>query len=298
MEKVYICLFTCATSQAVHLEVVTDLSVPTFLLAFHRFAARRSLPQIMMSDNATTYTSAAEELSELLSSDEIRTVLGRKGIKWKFIPKKAPWFGGYWERLIGLTKASLKKTLGRAHITLLTLQTIVTEVEAVLNDRPLTYISDDIMDPEPLMPAHLLHGQRITNLPHQPATLEELHDPDYSNAANAESVRREAKAQSILLQYFMLRWKHEYLTSLREFYRPSRTSSQQVNVGDIMLVHDDCPRINWKMAIVKNLVKGNDGLVCSVNIRTNNGVTNRPVSKLYPLELSEDISTVTQGEGG
>ena len=66
--KVYICLFTCATSRAVHLEVVTDLSVPTFLLAFCHFAAQRSLPQVMMLDNATTYTSAAEELIELLSS--------------------------------------------------------------------------------------------------------------------------------------------------------------------------------------------------------------------------------------
>ena len=139
-------------------------SVPTFLLAFRRFAARRSLPQVMMSDNATTYTSAAEELTELLSSEEIKPELGRKGIEWKFIPKRAPWFGGYWERLIGLTKASIKKTLGRAHITLPTLQTIVTEVEAVLNDRPMTYISDDITDPEPLTPAHLLHGRRITKL--------------------------------------------------------------------------------------------------------------------------------------
>ena len=121
---------------------------------------------------------------------------------------------------------------------------------------------------------------------------------NHSNAANAESVRREAKVQSILLQHFMSKWKHEYLTSLREFYRPSRTSGQQVNVGDIVLLHDDCPWINWKMAVVKNLVKGNDGLVRSVNIWTKNGVTNRPVSKLYPLELSEDVSTVIQGEGG
>ena len=109
-------------------------------------------------------------------------------------------------------KASIKKTFGRAHITLLTLQTIVTEVEAVLNDRPLTHISDDITDPQPLTPAHVLHSRRITKLPHQPATVEELQDPDYSNA---ESVRRDAKIQSILLQHFVSRWKHEYLTSLR-----------------------------------------------------------------------------------
>ena len=65
-----------------------------------------------------------------------------------------------------------------------------------------------------------------------------------------------------------------------------------------MLVHDDCPQINWKMAVVENLVKGNDGLVRSVSIRTKNEATNRPVSKLYPLELSEDVSTATQGVGG
>ena len=107
--------------------------------------------------------------------------------------KKASWFGGYWERLNNLTKASINKTLGRAHITLLTLQTIVTEVEAVLNDRPLTHISDDITDPQPLTPAHL-HGRRITKLLQQPATMEELQDLDYSNA---ESARRDAKIQSV-----------------------------------------------------------------------------------------------------
>ena len=245
--KVYICLFTCATSRAIHLEVVTDLSTATFLLAFRRFAARRSLPQIMMSDNASTYASAAEELIHLLSSDEIKTVLGREGIVWKFIPKKAPWFGGFWERMIGLTKMSIKKTLGRAHVTLLTLQTIIVEVEALLNDRPLTYISDDISDPEPLTPAPLLHGRRLTPLPHERTTMEELQDPTY---CGADQVRRDARIQSILLQHFATRWKHEYLTSLTEFYRPNGRGGQQMKVGDVVLVHDDGPRINWKMAVV------------------------------------------------
>lgn len=163
-----------------------------------------------MSDNATTYTSAAEELTDMLNSEEIRTMLGREGIVWKFIPKKAPWFGGYWERLIGLTKASIKKTLGRANITLLTLQTIIVEVEALLNDRPLTYISDDISDPEPLTPAHILPGRRLTRLLHKRATMEELQDMSYRGA---EQVRRDAKTQSILLEHFTVRWKREYLTS-------------------------------------------------------------------------------------
>jgi len=75
--KVYICLFTCATSRAIHLEVVTDLSVETFLLAFRRFASRRSLPKIVVSDNASTYMAAAEELQQLLHSEHMIEVLGR-----------------------------------------------------------------------------------------------------------------------------------------------------------------------------------------------------------------------------
>ena len=146
--KVYICLFTCSTTRVVHLEVVADLTVETFLLAFRRFASRTSLPQIMISDNAYTYLSAAEELKEMLESKELETFIGRCGVMWKFIPKRVPWYGGYWERLIGLTKAALKRVFGRARISLPMLQTLVVEVEATSNNRPLTYLSEDPIDPD------------------------------------------------------------------------------------------------------------------------------------------------------
>ena len=126
--KVYICLFTCASTRAVHLEVVTDLSEKTFMQAFRRFAARRSLPRLIMSDNASTYMSASKELEKLFQSPTLKAILIKKGTTWRFIPKRAPWYGGFWERLIGMVKISLKKVLGRAFITLTTLQTIVTEV--------------------------------------------------------------------------------------------------------------------------------------------------------------------------
>ena len=76
-QKVNICLFTCATTRAIHLEVVTDLSTYTFLLAFHRFTSRKSLPQIVISATGSTYLSAAEELSSLLESQELKEALGR-----------------------------------------------------------------------------------------------------------------------------------------------------------------------------------------------------------------------------
>ena len=141
------------------MEVVTDLSTYTFLLAFRRFTSRKSLPQVVISDNGSTYLSAAEELTSLLASQELKEALGRQGILWKFIPKRAPWYGGFWERLVGLTKLSLKKVLRRAHISLLMLQTLVVEIEATLNDRPLAHVSCNITDAEPITPAHLLYGR-------------------------------------------------------------------------------------------------------------------------------------------
>ena len=93
--KVYTCLFTCATTRAIHLEVVEDLTVETFFLAFCRFASRKSRPRKLISDNASTFVSANNELKELFQSHALKETLAREGIEWLFIPKKAPWYGGF-----------------------------------------------------------------------------------------------------------------------------------------------------------------------------------------------------------
>jgi hypothetical protein len=133
----------------------------------------------MISDNASTFLSAPDQLRELFQSQALKESLGRQCIDWQFIPKSAPWFGGFWERLIGLTKSAIKKVLGRTSISLTSLQTIVVEVEAILNDRPLTYVSSYVEDSEPLTPAHILYGRRITAVPHPLVEDDELDDPTF-----------------------------------------------------------------------------------------------------------------------
>ena len=293
--KVYLCLFTCATTRAVHLEIVKDLTVETFLLAFRKFAGRRSLPKVMISDNGSTYMSAAEELRQLMNNAEVREMLGRKGVTWQFIPKRAPWFGGFWERLVGLTKTAIKKVLGRRHVSLSTLETIIVEVEAILNDRPLTYVSSELSDPEPLTPSHLLHGRRITCLPHQTVELDELTDPSFGDASHT---RKRAKVQALILRDFQTRWRREYLTSLREYHKISGNNIQSVKKGDVVIVHDDAPRMTWKLAVIEDLVIGRDGLTRAVTIRTANGTTNRPITRLYPLELTADMQNDGPGIKG
>ena len=93
-DKVYVCLFTCGLTRAVHLEVVTDLNVETFMQAFRIFVCRKSLPQVMISDNASTYTSAAKEIEQLITATKLNETLSLRGVRWQFIPKRAPWYGG------------------------------------------------------------------------------------------------------------------------------------------------------------------------------------------------------------
>ena len=96
--KVYICLFTCASTRAIHLEVVEDLTTQNFLLAFRCLTAHHSLSSIIVSDNAITFQSAANVLQKLMSSPEISNYLSNRQVEWRFIPKRDPWHGGFWER--------------------------------------------------------------------------------------------------------------------------------------------------------------------------------------------------------
>ena len=110
----------------------------------------------MVSDNGFTYS--AEELRSLPKLPGVKKELGRQGVTWKFILKRALWYGIFWERLVGLTKSAIKKVLGRCHISLMVLmvlETIIIEIEAVLNDHPLTFVSSELGDVAPLTPANL-----------------------------------------------------------------------------------------------------------------------------------------------
>jgi len=200
--KVYICLFTCASTRAVHLEIVQDLSQDSFMQAFRRFASRRSLPKIVMSDNATNFLGASHQLRRLFESAAVKELLSRKGTEWHFIPKRAPWYGGWWERLIGLTKSALKKVLGRSLVNMETLRTVVTEIEAMLNDRPLTQLSSCSSDLELLTPS-LVYGRRITSLPYNDITI------DTDSQIGREDVslyRKRVKQQNEALNQFWKRW--------------------------------------------------------------------------------------------
>ena len=177
----------------------------------------------------------------------------------------------------------LEEDFGRTPATLESLQKIVVEVEALLNDCPLTNSSSDIGNPEPISLSHLLHGRKITTLPHTRVGDDEIKDPDFGDVS---TVKHRARVHAIVIKHIWRRWRNEYLTALRETHKTTGNNEQQVNVGDVVLVHDDSARVNWKLVVIESLNKGADGLVHSASICTVTGRTNCPIAHLYPLEVT------------
>ena len=123
----------------------------------------------------------------------------------------------------------------------------------------------------------------IVPLPHPEVGDDEISDPNYHSA---DQLRSKMDRQGLLLQHFQSRWKREYLTSLREVHRTTGITKQAIKIGEVVQIHDDSPRNQWKLAVIEDFKKGDDGYIRSVTVRTANGRTNRPIARLYPLEVS------------
>ena len=157
-QKVYVALFTCTRIRAAHLELVLDNSTDSFLQAFRRFISRRSKPSLIISDNATSFVDASKVLKKLYDDPKVKDSMLNDRIEWHFVTPRLPWEGGFYERMIALVKVSLKKCLGKAFVTHEEMSTLIAEVEAVINDKPLAYIGEDIRDNDPVTPSQLLLG--------------------------------------------------------------------------------------------------------------------------------------------
>lgn len=285
--KMYIVLFTCAVTRAVHVEIVSNLSCESFLHVFRRFCSRRGFPQLLLSDNASTFVSGAKVIRELTEDPRVRNRLADVNCEWRFIPARAPWFGAIWERIIGVLKAGLKKVLGRALITAEELQTVVLELEATVNDRPLGYTFSDLNDPLPITPSQLVIGRRLRDFPRLEVTSEDLQDSSW-NETDRSALQRRLQHINKLSYDLWKRWRTDYLLSLREQHKHISDSKGKVfpQVGDVVLIHDEGPRLMWRLGRVTKLYLGSDNMCRVCEVKTGTGLTTRPMVKLFPLEIN------------
>ena len=222
--------------------------------------------------------------------------LGEVKCEWRFIPARAPWYGAIWERCIGIIKSGMKKVLGRALVTVEELHTVLLELEATVNDRPLGYTSGDLEEPIPITPSQLMYGRQLRPFPRHEITLEELNDPTLlENAQMSKRVKYISKLSNDLWK----RWTSEYLMSLRETNKKmiARSGSTWPRVGDVVLIHDDGPRLLWRLGRVTKLLRGCDHLCRVVELRTEKGTTTRSIKNLYPLEVELGEERLSDGGG-
>jgi hypothetical protein len=279
--KGYICLFVCMVTRAIHLEVVSDLTSEGFLQAFKRFVARRGYCSDIWSDNATNFTGSASELRHLFNNEkdsmrqEIAEQLATNGCTWHFIPSHSPNFGGLWEAGIKSVKYHLKRIIGQSTLTFEEMATVLAQIEACLNSRPLSTLtcneSDEVSN---LTPGHFLVGEALV-IP-----------PDVSfESSNFSSLRRWQYTQK-MLQDFWRQWSQQYLSKFYQRYRWSSLNPQP-KVDDIVIVKEDnLPPDRWLYGRVVATHPGNDNIVRVVSVKVKNGILKRPISKLYVLPVT------------
>ena len=205
--KVYGVIFTCLASRAIHLEIADSLSTDSFINALRRFVARRGEVRTMRSDRGTNLVGAEHELRECIDSwNEAHLVeaMRQRNIQWSFNQPSASHFGGIWERQIRTVRKVLTAVLREQTMTEGSLRTLLCEVEAIVNSRPLTTVSDDPSDLSPLTPNHLLLQRSGTPLP--PG----LFEPDDLVC------RKRWKQVQYLADLFWQRWTKEYLNTPTE----------------------------------------------------------------------------------
>ncbi|KAJ8710050.1 hypothetical protein PYW07_009416 [Mythimna separata] len=278
--KSFICVFVCLATRAVHLELVSDLTKDAFLSAMNRFIARRGKPRNVFSDNGTTFVGAFNELAKLLSQDLNFSAID-PGINFSFIPAYTPHFGGLWESAVKSVKHHLRRILGLTNLTFEEMATCLIQVEAVLNSRPLTPLSNDPSDLTPLTPAHFLIGRSLVMLPHPQIQT--------ANISNLQRFRR----VEYLKQHFWTRFTHEYILWLKERTKWRRSSGELKEGTLVVIIDKNSPPLLWLLGRIVKVLPGKDGINRVADIRTRKGVIRRAFNTICPLPVSsvEDTST-------
>lgn len=281
--KAYMCIFVCFSTKAVHIELASDLTTDAFINCLKRFTSRRGLCKNINSDNGTNFVGANNELLELKKllqdnnfKNSVVNFCSTKNISWHFIPGHAPHFGGLWEGAVKSAKYHLKRVIGETRLTFEELYTVLTQVEACLNSRPISPLSNDPNDLTPLTPGHFLIGDSLLAIPQEDI-----------RATKVNRLNRYQHLQQ-MLQHFWQRWSKEYLPQLQCRLKWNETSTTSIKPGCMVLINEDnTPPLQWPLGRVIDTHPGSDGIIRVVSIQGSRSIIKRPTNKICILPIDE-----------
>lgn len=281
--KAYICIFACMATKAIHAELVSDLSAETYIAAFRRLIDIRGMIKNLYSDNGTCFIRADKDLQALteIQEEEFNTVicneLTKCGTNWHFSPPGAPHFNGLAEASVRSIKTHLKKTIGQVKLTYEEFSTVLRQIEACVNSRPLCAMSSDPNDLESITPGHFLIGSPL------------LAPPDESFLeTNSNWLSR---CMQKITQVLWKRFQAEYLTQLQEKSKWFEEKNEP-KVNELVLIREEnVPPCQWPMARIVNVHKGDDNLTRVVTVKMKDKIFKRPITKIAPLPIENDEET-------
>ncbi|XP_041857226.1 uncharacterized protein LOC121650036 [Melanotaenia boesemani] len=272
-------LFTCMATRAVHIEVIEAMSSSSFINALRRFFAIRGPAKQLRSDCGTNFVGASKELKlGPLKPGEmsVDNYLLSQRCSWVFNPPYSSHMGGTWERMIGIARRILDSMLLQAKVTKLThevLTTLMAEVTAIINARPLVPVSSDPIAPLILTPSTLL-TQKVGAV-----------SPLPGGFTKADMFTYQWKKVQVLADIFWARWQKEYLNLLqsRQKWQVNRPNIKE---GDIVLLRDKLLKRNdWPMGVIVKALPSKDGQVRKVEVK----IFHHKTTKTFFRPISECI---------
>lgn len=264
--KTYILLYACSLTRAVYLDLLLDQSFEEFLTSLKEFIARRGSQRRFIQIIFPVHA-AAKWIKRAWNEERLQDYLAKMEIMWQFNLSRAPWWGGQFERLVGLVKQTLFKVMGKSYLSTKELKSLLMDVETTLNNRPLGYIEDDIQQVI-LTPNVMMFGQ--------PVIVPDIEDTEEDENLDLKKRYKHLKACK---DRVWRRWSEEYLKQLRERHNMKHKSKElTLKDGDVVIIKgDEKNRKYWKLGIVTKLIKGRDGAVRAVRLRAGKSFLERAV---------------------
>lgn len=285
--KAYLAVFVCMVTRAIHLELVSDATTAAFIAALKRVISRRGLINTIVTDNGTNFVGANNYLKQIaeINNNNADKIASKFNLKWNFITPRAPHHGGIYEAAVKSAKHHITRVIGDEHLTFEEFSTILCQIEACLNSRPISPLSNDPTDLIALTPGHFLIGEPLIGI------------PDGEKLTDKGHWKTRWEHLQFMVQNFWTRWKNEYLSNLI-----NRSKWNEVNrnfkIGDLVIVKEENIRPgDWKMARITEIFPDRENMVRSVRLMIISDFVNgkaiktyynRPITKLALLAPIEE----------